>query len=303
LAETLEALLAQTFVDLEIVISDNASRDRTEQIAQEFADRDPRVKHFRTQKLITPAENHARAFELSSGAFFKFAAHDDLHAPTFVERCLEVLENDHSVVLAYSKVKIIDSLGRPLRDYNYKLATDARDPATRFGALVRANHRMHGAYEIYGLVRSGAMRSIPPQGNYTRADSVMLARLALLGRFEEIPETLFFSRQHEARSVKQAPGGAKGGRTRLEKILGSGPVPPIEWWDPAMKGVINFPEWRIAKEYLISIYNTPLSISERVRCLSEMAKWLAVAGAPKLGRDLIIAAEQMLLGPPKTAQA
>src|SRR5689334_670071 len=102
LAEALEALLAQTMSDLEIVISDNNSSDRTGQIAQEFASRDSRIKYSRTDRVLPPAENHTRAFQLCSGKYFKFAAHDDLHAPTFLERCITVLEQDPSVVLVYS---------------------------------------------------------------------------------------------------------------------------------------------------------------------------------------------------------
>src|ERR1700760_738774 len=99
LAEALEALLAQTASNLEIAISDNNSQDRTAEIVRKFACRDPRIKYSRTDRVIPPAENHTRAFEMCTGEYFKFAAHDDIHAPRFVERCLEVLERDPSVVL------------------------------------------------------------------------------------------------------------------------------------------------------------------------------------------------------------
>lgn len=302
LATTLEAFLAQTMPDFEIVVSDNASRDATSQIAQDFAKRDSRVKYFRTDRVLPPAENHNRAFRLSCGRYFKWAAHDDFHAPTFLERCLEVLERDTTAVLAYPKVTIIDSQGNRLHDYSYKLRTDAPDAPTRFGALVRANHRIHGAFEIYGLMRSEALRSIGPQGSYPRADSVVLARLALLGRFCEIPEVLFFSREHEKRSVRELPSRIKGGRTRLHKYIGTGPVPPLEWWDPSKKDIIDFPEWRIAKEYLVAVRDAPIRAADRLRCLMEMFYWLVMRW-PKLGRDLVIAAEQLLVGPPKAIQA
>jgi glycosyltransferase involved in cell wall biosynthesis len=272
LAETIEALLAQTSPDLEIVISDNASRDATPEIAQRFADRDSRVKYSRTDRVLPPAENYTRAFRLSCGDFFKFAADDDLHAPTFIERCLEVLERDPTVVLAYPKVRIINSHGEAIKDYNYKLRTDAAEPVSRFGALVRTNHRMHGAYEIFGLIRAEALRKIPPQGNYPRADSVMLVRLALLGRFYEVPEVLFFSREHEKRSVRQLPDRVKSGRSRLSRYIGTGPVPPLEWWDPSKKGVINFPEWKIAKEYFASIDRAPIPALERFKCSLQMGR-------------------------------
>jgi glycosyltransferase involved in cell wall biosynthesis len=300
LAKTLEALLAQTERDFEIVVSDNSSRDATAQIVQEFAARDQRVKYFRTDRVLPPSENHTQTFKLSSGKYFKWAAHDDIHAPEFLERCLEVLERDPNVALVYPKVVVIDSQDRQLHEYKYKLRTDAQSPSTRFGALVNANHRIHGAYEIYGLMRSDAMRAIPPEGNYPRGDSVFLARMALLGKFHQIPEVLFYSRQHETRSVRQLPGQMKSGRTRLHKYIGTGPVPPLEWWDPSKKGVINFPEWRIAKEYLLSIRDAPISSWEKLKCLFQMARWFAGKGFLKLVRDLLLATEQFLVGLPKT---
>jgi glycosyltransferase involved in cell wall biosynthesis len=299
LAKTLEALLAQTEVDFEIVVSDNCSRDTTPQIVQEFAAKDLRVKYFRTDRVLPPSENHTRTFKLSSGKYFKWAAHDDLHAPEFLERCVGVLERDSSVVLVYPKVVVIDSHDRQLHEYKYKLRTDAPNPSTRFGALVNVNHRIHGAYEIYGLMRSDAVRAIPPEGNYPRGDSVFLTRMALLGRFHELPQVLFYSRQHETRSVRQLPGQMKSGRARLHKYIGTGPVPPLEWWDPSKKGVIDFPEWRIAKEYLLSIRDAPISTWEKFKCLLQMARWLIKKGFLKLIRDLLLATEQFVVRTPK----
>lgn len=303
LAETLDALLAQTMPDLEIVISDNCSRDTTAQIAQDYAAKDSRIKYYRSDRVIPPADNHTRAFELSTGEYFKFAAHDDLHLPTFLERCLEVLEEDPNVAIVYPLVDIINSQGTIIKQYRYKLHSDADTPSARFGALVRANHRLHGAYEIYGLGRYAAFRSIPPEGNYPRGDSVMLARLALLGKFHQIPEVLFLSREHEKRSVRQQPGRVVSGRSRLANYIGQGPVPPMEWWDPSKKNTITFPEWRIALEYWRSIHDAPISATEKIKCYLQMLRWLLPTGALKLMRDLVIASEQLIVGFPERANA
>jgi glycosyltransferase involved in cell wall biosynthesis len=302
IAQALDALVRQTFHDFEIVISDNASRDHTAEICQAYANRDARIKYHRSDTLLPPAENHNRTFYLSTGEFFKWATHDDLCAPSFLERCLEVMERDPSVVLAYPKARIIDPEGAPLGEYNYRLNTDSRRVSQRFGALVRANHRVHGAFEIYGLIRAAALRRIPPMGNYPRADSLVLARLSLLGSFAEIPEVLFLSRDHETRSVRALPARIRGGRTRLHRYIGTGPVPPLEWWDPTKKGIVDFPEWRIAKEYVDSVLHAPISFKERLSCFGQIAVWLLRAW-PKLGRDLVIASEQLLMGTPASRQA
>jgi glycosyltransferase involved in cell wall biosynthesis len=302
LSQTLDSLLSQTVTDFELIISDNVSRDATPDICRSYASKDSRIKYSRTDRLLRPGENYNRTLDLSSGKYFKWAAHDDLCAPTFLEQCHQILEADQSVVLAYSKVRIIDSGGATVKDYNYKLRTDSSSASERFGALVRANHRIHGAFEIFGLIRGSTLRSIPRKGNYARADSIVLARLSLRGRFHEIPEFLFLSREHEARSVHAVPDRVRSGRTRLHRYIGTGPLPPTEWWDPDKKGKIDFPEWRIAKEYISSIRDAPLGSLERFKCASQIVRWLA-GSWPKLSRDLIIAGEQALVGAPQIDRA
>ena len=50
LAQALECLLAQTFRDFELVISDNASTDRTSEICYAYVQRDPRVRYVRNPR-------------------------------------------------------------------------------------------------------------------------------------------------------------------------------------------------------------------------------------------------------------
>ena len=81
LAETIESILAQTFKDFEIVISDNASTDRTEEICRSYAARDPRIRYNRNDTNRGAAWNHNRVFELARGEYFKWQSHDDFCAP------------------------------------------------------------------------------------------------------------------------------------------------------------------------------------------------------------------------------
>ena len=92
LAEALDSLLTQTFSDFELIISDNASTDKTEEICRAYAVRDQRIRYFRNQENLGASRNYNRVFELSSGEYFKWAAHDDLCAPEFLGRCVDVLD-------------------------------------------------------------------------------------------------------------------------------------------------------------------------------------------------------------------
>ena len=94
LKEAIESLINQTFEDFEIVISDNASTDQTQQICRYYADLDPRIRYYRCKQNLGAAWNYNRVFELSYGEYFKWAAHDDFCGPAFFERCVDALDRD-----------------------------------------------------------------------------------------------------------------------------------------------------------------------------------------------------------------
>ncbi len=294
--EAIESLLNQTFTDFELIICDNASTDRTEEICRAYAQRDARIRYYRNPVNIGAAGNYNRTLELSRGEYFKWAAHDDLCLPTFLEKCVAVLDQDPTVVVAYPRTAVIDSQGRVLYYDNFKLATDAPSAAKRYATLINVNHRLHGVPEIFGLMRASALKMAVPHGAYARADSVMLVRLSLLGRFFEVPEYLFFSRRHESQSITQIPKWIREGRSRLARFLGTGPIPPTEWWDRSKVGRITFPEWRILHEYSAAISRAPLYLLERLQCRLHLALFL-LHYWPKLVRDLLFALEQLIVKP------
>src|SRR5688500_410636 len=67
LAETIDSILTQTFEDYEIIISDNASTDRTQEICLLYASRDQRIRYYRNESNLGGSENYNRVFRLSRG--------------------------------------------------------------------------------------------------------------------------------------------------------------------------------------------------------------------------------------------
>lgn len=193
LQEAIDALLAQTYQDFELIISDNSSKDRTAEICQDAARGDRRIRYFRQSSLLPPAENHNFVLHRSKAEFFRWNSYDDTCAPQFLERCLEALQGDTAAVLAYPQTTIIDTESRAVDEYSYPLRTADPRPHV-FGSVLRADHRRFAGFEIYGLMRRRALAAVPDMGNYVSADRVLLARLALQGRFLELPERLFFPR-------------------------------------------------------------------------------------------------------------
>jgi glycosyltransferase involved in cell wall biosynthesis len=294
ITEAIDSIRAQTFTDWELIVCDNASTDATGQIAREYAASDPRVRYHRNEQDIGPAGNHNLGFELARGEYFRWHAHDDLIAPDYLAKCVAALDADPSVVSAHTQTAIVDARTQFLENYDFKLRTDDTGASRRFAQLVLVKHRCHRAVEIFGLMRSSALRKTPLEGAYARGDSVLLARMALLGRFVEVSGRDFLSRSHPSQSMQQLPSRLRNanGRALLSRFLGTGPLPPPEWWDASLKGKITFPEWRVMREYWRAVLETPLTLVDKFKCHAVMVAWILL-NLPKLMRDLIVAAEHV----------
>ena len=287
LGETLDSILSQTFTDFELIISDNASTDRTGEIAGAYAKRDDRIRYYRSEKNMGAGWNARRVYELATGKYFKWAAVDDLLEPDLLRRCVEILESDPDCVVAYARTKEVDENGTFIKNYVTPWKADSNDPVGRFSALVLACDM---CYPIFGVIRMSALHQIPPQGIYVNADGVLLARMSLLGRFYEVPEHLFISRRHSGQSGQTLPVRLTQPRFRLTNQHCILPCP--EWWNPAKARALTFPEFRQLLEYFLSIYRAPLSAGQKLRCYAMLLRW-RMQLRPML-KDLLIAADQVL---------
>lgn len=252
--EALQSLLTQTYEDLEVIISDNASTDRTEEICRRVAACDPRVRYVRNERNLGPARNYNNAFLLSRGELFKWAAHDDTYAPEYLRKCVEVLESDPGVVLCHCRTQYIDKDARVIGAYDGRLRSDSPETHVRFGDLIM-NVK---CFEIFGVIRSSALRQTPLHGSFGHADGILLARLGLMGRFHEIPEYLFFNRDHPDKSIY------KYSTFRDYAIF----------YDPRNRGRILLPRWRMAYEYVAAVRSVPLTRGTRVRCYLRLGRWV-----------------------------
>lgn len=221
LAAAIESILAQSYPDFDLLISDNASTDGTEEICRAYARKDQRIRYIRQPQNIGAAANYNLLVRMSESPYFKWAAHDDLLAPGFLSACLEILDGDPTVVLASPSSALIDETGAPLPysperggaidrmgvcwpvlpEQNSDLM--AADPTLRFRAVML---KMFMCVEIFGLIRRSALLRVLPQGSFGGADKVLLARMSLLGRFWLGNETLFFRRCHAQQFSAQASG-------------------------------------------------------------------------------------------------
>jgi len=254
LKDSLNSILNQTYTDFELIICDNASDDYTEAICREYCILDSRIKYFRNSKNIGAAPNYNRVFKLSKSEYFKWCSHDDLHDSTFVEKCVKVLDSDSSVVLAYPKTSFIDENNNEIKRVIRPLKTDSLNPATRFKSLLPYGTMCS---PIFGIFRYKSLEKTRLIGSYQRADNVLLARMALEGRFKEIDEYLFFRRIHSGQSLNL--------QNDLRKWAA--------WFDPKLQKKLIFPHFAVMREYTIAILESDLPLKAKMDCMSYLGKW------------------------------
>ncbi len=268
LREALDSLLAQTWTDWELILSDNGSRDGTEEICREYAGRDARIRYLRVERNRGAAWNFNRVFRLSRSPFFRWTAHDDICAPGLLEGCVRALVGDPGAVLCHPRTRIIGPRGEFLGDYATRLRTDSADAALRFHDCLCIDH---ACFPIFGLIRADRLRRTRLLGDYTGSDRNLLAELALQGPFIEVPEFLFLRRDHPGTSTRRFPTPRERAawfRSESDRRVG-----------------IN-PTIRRALGYWQSLNRAPLTPQDRLACLGVLGKWALQRGHSWLTRRL-----------------
>jgi glycosyltransferase involved in cell wall biosynthesis len=274
LTSALDSILQQTFDDFELIISDNASTDATERICSQYSAHDPRVHYFRFDQNYGASRNFNRVVELAPPSeYFKWVAHDDIYQPNFVELCIATLDQDPSVVLAYSKTAEINADCEIIRLPEVKWAFDVPEAHRRFLAYMRLPIKR--CFEVFGVIRLDVLRSTHLLGNFAGADLVLLSELALRGKFYEVPERLFLRRHHPGFYDKDRP-------PRFQRTA---------WFDTAKQGRIVFPAWTSFFNYMRAVSSAPLQPQARLLCYREMLFYIRRRWKPLL-QDLIIAVPQ-----------
>ncbi|AKU15933.1 glycosyltransferase family 2 protein [Luteipulveratus mongoliensis] len=261
LEEALSSVLAQTHQDLEVVISDNGSTDYTQSICERFAALDNRVRYIRHETNKGAAFNHNFVVTAAKGQYFRWYAYDDRLEPTCLEKCVRVLDADPTVVLAWPQTIVIDGAGDVVGPYRSDLPWDNATAVSRLRSLLgrpTEETLLHMCYPVYGLIRREVMLGTGLLGAYNGADTVLLTELALRGRWQQIPEPLFYNRRH-------------AGSSAVDKS----PETVAAWFDPARAEVFPMPWSRQFEGYVRAVRAAPLSARERAACTSVLAHWFA----------------------------
>jgi len=250
--EAVDSLLSQTMPDFELLISDNASTDGTRAICEDYARRDPRVRYIRQAKNLGAVANWNFVAEKATGTYFKWASANDYCAKEMLSHCVQALEADPSLVLAYGKTMIIDDAGAQQGEYLHDPEILHLRPSQRF-IRTRNDLAMNNAQS--GLIRLSALRKTRGDRSYPGGDMVLMAELALLGGIRRLPVCLLYRRMDRLSTARLLSD------SELQHFL-----------RPQRKP-IRLPTWRKQADYAWSVLRSPIAVSEKLKALAAVLRW------------------------------
>jgi GT2 family glycosyltransferase len=212
----IESILAQSFRDFVIVISDNDSSDDTAIISSRFVEVDNRVRYVRQTKNIGSLENFKLLLKMADTEFFIWAAHDDRWEPSFLEETVSVLRHYPAVGLCFTGMKIRDLKTGEEISYLTGFTTQKRSWLRFFFRCIQDSSNL-----IYGLHRTHLLKRFPLE-RYDYCDVFMTRWYEVESRIAVVPKPLFISGT-EGRRTPYSVTGVKidpvGFRTAERKLL------------------------------------------------------------------------------------
>jgi glycosyltransferase involved in cell wall biosynthesis len=268
LAESLDALLGQSYEDFELIISDNASTDGTAGICRRYMNQDSRIRYIRQPRNIGAAPNHNFVVGQARGELFKWASGDDLYGRDLLRSCVNALDEYPHVVLAHTWTALIDSSGQVTEAIEYPLATASLRAPERFRSMLYGK----AGDDSYGVIRTEVLRRTSLHDSYHHADRTITAEFVLHGPFYQVPDWLYFRRDHPDRAERARPTV----RGRCANL------------DPRRADRLRHPAIRLYAEYLwgyvAAIRHAPLSSADRRECYRHLANWASSRTLPGRSR-------------------
>lgn len=272
----LRSVLDQTIVDLEVVVADNASQDRSVEIARDIAADDHRVRVLESDENRGAAWNYNRLVAATSAPYFCWTAHDDEREPDGLAACLEALRaGGPTTVLAYTRTVFIDEHGEVIARDRDRLDTHDPRPHRRLATVLR---RLNLASPLLGLLRRSALERTRLIAPFTASDYVLQAELAILGGIVEVPMIGFRRRLH--------PESSRAAATSRHEVQA--------WFDPSKHVSRLSDRTKLLVEYHRSAWRLAPTRAERLKCVAVIVP----ARTYKRSRVAGGALKDRILGPP-----
>lgn len=265
LAQALRSLQAQTYPDIEIVISDNASTDETEALCRELAANDLRIRYERSPRNRGLVWNHRNVLAMARGEYFMFAPYDDYFAPSYVEACVMALEREPRHSYVFAETVLVDAAGGRIGREISRQRLDDPSPSVRFWDVLV----VQGGINFYGVGRRETWNRIGDYIAVPRGERIMLAEMSLNGSLGILPADLYFRRIHDG----QITALRRDRRSEAMVLDPDRPGGPL--------GTIPAILVRYFLGYVSAICRAPLSTAERWRSSRALCRWF-MRGLPGL---------------------
>ncbi len=181
--QCVDSLLAQTFTDFELLISDNASTDGTAAICESYAQADPRVRVMKNSRNLGINYNFNRLWKETRGKYVMCTSARDYRPTDCLARYVAVLEAEENTVLCYGQTTCIDDDGRQYGFIKEGLETRGLPPELRLKKIVT---EMARGDVLYGLMRTESLRGTRALQDVYGNDHVLMAELSFFGGFAHL---------------------------------------------------------------------------------------------------------------------
>jgi len=265
LRAAIDSLLGQTYANFELILCDNASTDATEAICRDYVARDSRIQYYRHAENIGASDNYNAVVTPARGRYFKWTSSNDICQPTFLERCVAVLDANPEVAVAFPRTRLIDPQGRPIEDYGDDMNIGDERPSARYRACIE---RMRLNNVMNGLIRTEFLRRTTLVKKYFSSDCNMMAEVALYGKFVEVPEYLYYRRMDPSTSTALKSG---------EEV--------VAHYDPKRKKPMLFQQWKYNFSRFGVVLRASVPLEERTRLALYIARCV-VWDRGRLANDL-----------------
>jgi glycosyltransferase involved in cell wall biosynthesis len=175
IARAIESVVNQSFQDIEIIISDNCSTDGTSAIIKHYLDVDSRITYHRQPHFVYAYTNFRYLLKKSKSKYFTWLAADDFFHPKWLEVAVNFLEANPEVIMAYSRVDMIDD-NMNIKDYPLDGFLDTTELEPKVAIREAMIKRRCTSDGLYGLYRTDILRSIV-YSNIWCGDQIMMSHV------------------------------------------------------------------------------------------------------------------------------
>lgn len=224
LEKKLESILSQTFYDYELIISDNNSTDSTNKICEQFLKKDSRIKYYRQKQNMGVNWNFNFVLTEAIAPFFLWIGVNDEISNKFLEKNMNILENDQKIVGSISKIKPLEDSGNKSKEnkidtFVQKIIKKSRsiktiDSLPIFGTYeekIRFYLKNSTCQLIYGIFRTNELKQSIVQNSFIGNDWATMINILKFGNFHIVKEDIMY---------EHLDGLSSKGITSISKLYG-----------------------------------------------------------------------------------